>query len=118
MEKTDKKRKLFTGEIVWYSIFAAIWVTGLVFAILGMCAYNVGKLSTNSIYSLQKSFATFFNMSGVMDFRLVGSLAMVVAMIGFLIAIFYYSNKMAQEENKRRRYEERMRILMEGDESK
>lgn len=117
MEDTKKqnKRKLFTGEIVWYSILGAIWLFGLVFAILGICAYNVGKLSTNPLYALQKQFATFFKMSGVMDFRLWGTLVMIVAMIGLLIVIFYYTNKTVQEENRRRRYEERMRILMESD---
>ncbi len=114
-KENKKARKLFTGEIVWYSILGTIWVTGLVFAILGVCAYNIGKLNTNPLYALQKSFATFFKMSGVMDFRLWGTLAMIIAMIGLLIVIFYYTNKTIQEENKRRRYEERMRILMESD---
>ena len=54
-------------------------------------------------------------MDGVMDFRLWGTLVMIIAMIGLLIVIFYYTNKTVQEENKRRRYEERMRILMESD---
>lgn len=114
----SSKRKLFVGEIVWLSIFGAIWIVGFVFAILGVCAYNVGKLSTNSLYSLQKSFASFFGMDGVMDFRIVGTAAMILAMIGLLIVIFYYTNKAVQEENKKRRYEERMRILMESDEQK
>ena len=116
-EQKAKKaqRKLFTGEIVWYSILGAFWITGLVFAVLGVCAYNVGKLSTNPLSELQKKFATFFKMDGVMDFRLWGTLVMIIAMIGLLIVIFYYTNKTVQEENKRRRYEERMRILMESD---
>ena len=60
-------------------------------------------------------FAAFFKMEGVMDFRLWGSLVMVVGMIGILIVIYSYSAKAVEEENKRRRYEERMRILMESD---
>ena len=40
---------------------------------------------------------------------------MVVGMIGILIVIYSYSAKAVEEENKRRRYEERMRILMESD---
>ena len=113
-----KKRKIYKGEIVWFSIFGALWLTGFVFAILGICAYNVGKLSTNPLYALQKSFASFFKMEGVMDFRLWGSLVMIVAMIGILIIVYTYSAKAVQEEAKRRRYEERMRILMESDEQK
>ena len=115
MAEAKKKRKIYTSEIVWYSIFGALWLTGFVFAILGMFAYNYGKLSTNSLYALQKAFAAFFKMEGVMDFRLWGSLVMVVGMIGILIAIYSYSAKAVEEENKRRRYEERMRILMESD---
>ena len=117
MAENNNKRKIYKGEIVWYSIFGALWITGLVFAVLGVCAYNVGKLSTNPIYALQKSFATFFKMDGVMDFRFVGTVAMVIAMIGVLIVVFSYSNKAVQEAAKKRRHEERMRILMESDET-
>lgn len=116
-QEKKTKRKPFTSEIVLYSIFGAIWIVGFVFAILGVCAYNVGKLSENDLYALQKSFASFFHMNGVMDFRLWGSLLMVVSMIAFLIAIAAYSNKAEQEEAKERRRAERMRILMEADES-
>ncbi len=116
MENTAKpKRKLYTAEIVLYSVFGAIWLFGFVFAILGVCAYNVGKLSLNPLYQMQKDFATFFHMTGVMDFRLWGSLVMIVAMIAFLIAIFAFTNKSNQEEAARRRKEERMKILMDLD---
>ena len=117
MENTAKpKRKLYTAEIVLYSVFGAIWVLGFVFAILGVCAYNVGKLSLNPLYQMQKDFATFFHMeAGVIDFRLWGSLVMIVAMIAFLIAIFAFTNKSNQEEAARRRKEERMKILMDLD---
>ena len=64
---------------------------------------------------MQKDFATFFHINGVMDFRLWGSLVMIVAMIAFLIAIFAFTNKSNQEEAARRRKEERMKILMDLD---
>lgn len=120
MEETNKKssRQIFKGEIVWYCIFGAIWVTGFVFAILGICAFNVGKLSTNPLYALQKSFASFFKMQGVMDFRIVGTVAMIIAMIGVLIVVFSYTAKTVELEAKKRRHEERMRILMESDQEK
>lgn len=114
-KKKSTKRKLYTSEIVLYSIFGAIWLFGFVFAILGMCAYNVGKLSMNKLYDLQKAFATFFNMNGVMDFRLWGTLVMAVAMIAFLIAIYAYTAKATNEEAAKRRKEERMKILMDMD---
>lgn len=109
------KRKLYTSEIVLYSIFSAIWLFGLIFAIFGILAYNVGKLSLNPFYAMQKSFATFFHMSGVMDFRLWGTIVMIVAMIAFLIAIFAYTAKASNEEAAARRKAERMKILMDMD---
>jgi hypothetical protein len=117
MEEKVKKshRKIFKGEIVWYCIFGFLWITGLVFAILGICAFNVGKLSTNPLYELQKSFAAFFKMQGVMDFRIVGTVAMIIAMIGILIVVFSYTAKAAELEAKQRRREERMKILMESE---
>ena len=115
MENKKPKRKLYTSEIVVYSIFAAIWLFGFVFAIFGILAYNVGKLSLNPFYTMQKNFAAFFGMSGAMDFRLWGTLVMVVAMIAFLIAIFAYTAKSNNEEAARRRKEERMKILMDMD---
>lgn len=115
MKENKEKRKIFKGEKIWYAILGVIWIFGLVLAILGMCAYNVGKLSTNALYAFEKSVAQFFKMQGVMDFRLVGTLFMIVAMIAIIIAIFYYSNKAIQEANRERRYQERMRILMEAD---
>jgi uncharacterized membrane protein len=117
MEETVKntKRKLYTSEIVLYSIFAAIWLFGFVFAIFGVLAYNVGKLSLNPFYTMQKNFATFFGMSGAMDFRLWGSLVMIISMIAFLIAIFAYTSRAANEAAAKRRKEERMKILMDLD---
>lgn len=113
-----KKRKFYTSEIVLYSIFGAILLFGFVFAILGVCAYNVGKLSVNPLYNLEKQFATAFHMNGVMDFRLWGTLVMVVAMIAFLIAIYAYSLRASREEAAERRRKERMAILMDFDASK
>ncbi len=117
MENTQNKpkRKVYRSEIILYSIFGAIWVFGFVFAIFGILAYNVGKLSLNPFYTMQKNFATFFKMDGAMDFRLWGSLVMIVAMIAFLIAIYAYSSKAANEEAAKRRKEERLKILMDLD---
>ncbi|GEM_PF-1556960 len=122
--ENDKKamkqshRPIFISEIVWYSIFAVIWVTGLVLAILGVCAYNVGTLANNPLYDAQKGLAAAFGGKGVADFRIVGSCFMIVAMIGFLIAIYIYTNKISEKKAQEKRYQERMRILMAGDEEK
>ncbi len=115
VKETKPKRKLYRSEIVLYSIFGAIWAFGFIFAIFGILAYNVGKLSVNPFYAMQKGFAAFFGMQGVMDFRLWGSLVMIVAMIAFLIAIFAYTAKSNNEEAARRRKEERRKILMDMD---
>ena len=118
MEKKEQKtkRKLYRAEIVLYSIFGAIWGLGFIFAIFGVLAYNVGKLSVNPFYQMQKGFAAFFGNEGsVLDFRLWGSLVMIVAMIAFLIAIYAFTAKSNTEEAARRRKEERMKILMDMD---
>lgn len=120
MAENEKKQKrsLYTSEIVLYSIFGAFWIVGFVFAILGLFAYNYGKLSENSLYALQKSFATFFKMkSTVMDFRLWGTIIMVVMMVCFLITVFAYANRAEKQAAEERRRAERMRILMEADEA-
>lgn len=109
------KRKLYTSEIVLYSVFGAIWLFGFVFAIFGILAYNVGKLSLNPFYTMQKNFASFFKMDGVMDFRLWGTLVMAVAMVAFLIAIFAYSSKATNQAAAERRKAERLKILMDLD---
>ena len=115
MEETKKTKKVYTSEIVWYAIFGTVWVAGLVLAILGVCAYNVGdRLSNNPLYQAEKSFAALFKRpeGTVWDFRIFGTILMVVAMIGLLIVIFYFSNKIARDEAEARRKEERRRILM------
>lgn len=115
-EKKPKiKKKIFKGEIIWTSILSIIWLFGLVTAILGICAFNVGKLSTNQLYQFQKTLAGAFKMNGVMDLRIVGTIFMVVSMIIYLIIVFVYANKATEEANKERRKNERMKILMATD---
>ncbi|MCH3966742.1 MAG: hypothetical protein LKE52_03890 [Bacilli bacterium] len=112
-DKKKSRTKLYKSEIVWYSVFGVIFVFGFVVAILGVCAYNVGRLSDNALYQFEKSVATFFKQTGVCDFRLWGTLFMIVALIGFLISIYHYSNKASDEEAAKRRHAERLRILMD-----
>jgi flagellar biogenesis protein FliO len=113
--KVRKERKVYPLEIIWYSFFGLVWVTGLVLAILGVCAWNVGRLSDNPLYAAQKGLAAAFGGKGIADFRIVGTCFMLVAMVGFLIALYYYATKISQKEAEKRRYEERMRILMAGE---
>lgn len=110
MEK-KAKRIIYKSEIVWYSIFGAIWLLGLILGILGICAFNVGKLSNNPLYQAQKDLATFFGVEGLIDFRLVGTIIMLIAMVLFLIAIYVYSTKANEKLAAERRAEERRRIL-------
>lgn len=114
MKKKEAKKikNLYLSEFIILIVLSVIFITGLVFAILGMIAFNVGKLSDNPLYQLQKSFATFFGHNGaVFDFRIFGTIIMVVAMLGFLISIYLYSLKEAKEIANKRRIEERNRIL-------
>lgn len=109
------KRIIYKGEIVWYSIFGAIWLFGFVLGILGICAYNVGKLSTNPLYKAQQNLASFFNVEGIIDFRIVGTIIMLIAMVLFLIVIYVYSTKANERMAAERRAQERRRILFEDE---
>ena len=110
-----KRRTIYRSEIVWYSILGGLWLFGLILAILGVCAYNVGKISLNPLYGAERAWAAFFGMpeGSVLDFRIVGSIVMVVSMLCFFIAIYAYSSKVSEEKAVERRREERMKILME-----
>ena len=55
-----------------------------------------------------------FGQTGLWDFRIVGTILMIFAMLCLLIAIYAYSNKATAEANEKRRKEERLRILMES----
>lgn len=118
MTKENKeKRIIYKSEIFWYVVFGLIWVAGLVLAILGVCAFNVGKITLNPLYQAQADFAAFFGGTGIVDFRILGSIMMVVSML-FLFIIFYvYSAKVSEKIAERRRFEERMKILNDSDET-
>jgi uncharacterized membrane protein len=117
MNEQKKGRKPYRSEVVWYSVFGVLLVFGLVVSILGMCAYNIGRLSDNPLYLFEKSVAHAFGgkEGSVADFRLIGTCFMLVAMVGFLISIYHYVSRATKEEAEKRRKEERMRILMEGE---
>ncbi len=110
-----KKRKLYTAEIVWYSILGTLWIYGLLMAILGICGYNIGDISSNILYQAEKAWGEAFGMSGRFSFAIFGTIVMVVAMLGFFIVIYYYASKESEQENTIRRIEERRRILEEAD---
>ena len=100
-----KRRTIYRSEIVWYSILGGLWLFGLILAILGVCAYNVGKISLNPLYGAERAWAAFFGMpeGSVLDFRIVGSIVMVVSMLCFFIAIYAYSSKVSEEKDHDRR---------------
>lgn len=125
MEENTKKitpsgegKKRYTSEIVWYSVFGLIWITGLVFAIFGRIAFNVGHAADNVFYQWQKNWAAAWKMSGVIDLRIFGTLVRLVARIGIIIVVNAYTSKAKNEEAKKRRLEERKRILREADQEK
>lgn len=111
-----KRRTIYRSEIVWYSILGALWLFGLIMAILGTCAYNVGRISANTLYGAEKAWARFFGMAdgSILDFRIVGTVVMIVSMLCFFIAIYAYSSKVSEEKAAERRRQERLRILMES----
>lgn len=111
------KKKIYTSELVLYIVFGICWLTGFVFSVLGVVAYNVGNINDNVLYQAQKGFAKAFGQADgtVWDFRIFGALVMVFFMICFLITIYAYSSKKTHEDAAIKRKEERMRILMAND---
>ena len=78
---------------------------------------ELGKITLNPLYQAQADFAAFFGGTGIVDFRILGSIMMVVSML-FLFIIFYvYSAKVSEKIAERRRFEERMKILNDSDET-
>ncbi len=115
-EETKKRRAIYRNEIIWYAILGALWLFGLILAILGVCAYNVGRISNNPLYGAEKAWASFFGMAegSILDFRIVGSIVMIVSMLLFFVIIYLYSSKANEEMASERRRQERLRILMES----
>ncbi len=116
MAEEKRIRKIQKSEIVWYSILGALWLFGLILAILGVCAYNVGKISHNPLYGAERAWAAFFGMpeGSILDFRVVGTIVMVVSMLLFFIAIYVYATKASEREAEERRRQERLKILMDN----
>lgn len=92
MANKEKQTKVTRVEIFWLSLFGVIWVTGFVFSILGICAMNITPISENPLYLAQKSFGSLIGL-GLVDFRIFGTILLVVGMIGLILTFFYYSNK-------------------------
>ncbi|MCI1734361.1 MAG: hypothetical protein LKM30_01290 [Bacilli bacterium] len=115
-KKTKPVRKHYVSEIIWYVSLAACWITGFVFCVLGMIAYNVGRITDNPLYQAEKGFAKAFGQKDgtVWDFRIFGTLVMAVVMILALIVIFYFTDKETKAIAAEKRKQERMRILMAG----
>ena len=115
-ESKKSRRVVYKAELVWYGILGALWLFGLILSILGVCAYNVGKISSNTLYGAEKAWASFFGMpeGSILDFRILGSVIMIVCMLVFFVVIFLFSSKASEEKAAERRRQERMRILMDS----
>ncbi len=92
MANKEKQTKVTRVEIFWLSLFGVIWVTGFVFSILGICAMNITPITENPLYLAQKSFGSLIGL-GLVDFRIFGTILLVIGMIGLILTFFYYSNK-------------------------
>lgn len=119
---TSKEKKSKRTEIVLLSIFGAIWLFGFVLAILGVYAFNgPGKISNNPIYSAQRNLAQFLGMKGLVDFRIWGSIILVLAMIVLIGILYHYANKYDSIKAKKERTAERMKnykMLQDEEENK
>ncbi len=116
IEDTSKIKFKFTiAEIVWYSIFGVIFLTGLILGILGCYAYNISNISNDPVAQAMIQFSVFLKRSSVLDWRIFGSELMVIAMVGFIITTIIYMNKFVKEKASKKKYNERLEILMNSD---
>ena len=107
-----KIKSLYLSEFIILIVLGVFFLFGFVTSILGMFAFNYGKLADNELYQFQKEVATFFKLkSTVADFRIIGTIIMVVIMLFFLICVYIYSSIETKEIAQKRRQEERQRIL-------
>ena len=108
-----KEKKSKVWEISLLSVFGAIWLFGFILAILGMVAFNAPVATKdNPLYQAQKSFASFLGMKGIVDFRVLGSAILVIAMIFIIWILYYYANKYEAIKAKKARRDERMKALL------
>ena len=104
-------------EIVLLSIAGLIWLTGFVFCILGVYAYNgPGKLANNPIYQSQKAFGNWLGLAGMVDYRFFGKVICLIGMVLFLIIFYNYANKFDKINERKKRQAERLKSLVEEDE--
>ena len=104
-------------EIILLSTAGLIWLTGFVFCILGVYAYNgPGKLANNPIYQSQKAFGNWLGLAGMVDYRFFGTVICLIGMVLFLIIFYNYANKFDKINERKKRQAERLKSLVEEDE--
>ena len=104
-DNSKEKFKFSRNEIIWYSIFSLIFISGLTLCILGVCAIYITPVSTNPLFLAMRDFSIFLNRTTILDWRILGSIIMIIAMVGFIISVTVYTKK----------YKERLKILMSSD---
>lgn len=114
-DNSKLKYKLSVAEIVWYSIFGVIFITGLVLAILGCIVYNLKNVSGNPIANAMIQFSVFLKRSTVLDWRIFGSVLMIIAMVGIIITCVVSMNRFIKKEASKKKYNERLSLLMNSD---
>lgn len=112
-KQLTKEQKSKIVEITLLSFFGAIWLMGLVFAILGMCAFNIDPVTQNPVYMAQKTFGSILGM-GLVDFRIFGSILIIVSMLAIIIILYIYANKYDTIKITRDRRERMMKELLES----
>ena len=105
-----KNKKIGSGEITLYVVFAIIALAGLTLAALNIIGMNIANID-NPLRVADEAFAAVMKM----DFLLFGSLLIVVAGILFAITLSVNGSKAELIEEKRIRKQQRM-ALEEGTE--
>lgn len=112
----ERRRKDRQKEIIAYSIVGLFWLGGLSMCILGVVAYNSPvSMDDNPIYQAEKNWATAWNLSRPVDFRIVGTLVCLIAMCFFLGFVNHFANRYEKDVVRRSRQEQRLAELLAAD---
>ncbi|HBD06167.1 MAG TPA: hypothetical protein DCY93_02005 [Firmicutes bacterium] len=110
---SDRIKKSKRTEIVLLVIFGCLWLLGLILGILGIIAFNLPKLtSDNPLYSAQVNLAQKLHMGNLIDFRILGTIILIIATLFIVIVLQHYAHKYDEIKAKTQRREERRRNLL------
>lgn len=109
----SKVKQIKRSEIILLSIFGCIALLGFIISILGIIAFSLPTVTKNNpLYSAQVNFAKWLGIGSLVDFRILGTIIMVIGVVFLLVVLQHYASKHDEIQAKIQRKEERRKNLM------